>query len=200
VGKSKYETMEEAIKHRVASLDANVADKVAQKQLESELARIDEETEQQIKEIEAAPVNKDLQLKQAEAELDSEKKANAREKTVAVQNAEYAIKQAELDVQRKKDTLAQIKEIATEREERDNLEAQQEYETILASIDNVDKTIALKVEKAKQMAKIRKKEIEIELDTIKAKNESQEEKQKCWKALYEDVKAIGLALGDGSKS
>jgi len=217
MGKSKYETMENAIVKQVQSLDANVDDKIKQKKLESELSRIDEETEHQIKEIKATPINNELEKKQALVNLESQKKANARAKVVAIQRAEYDIKQAELDgsiatkeaeeaikqaeliVERKKDSLSQIKEIAGEKEARDNLQAQQEYEKILASVDNTEQTISLKVEKANQQAKVRKREVEIELDSIKAKNESQAEKLKCYQTLYGDVKAIGLALGDSSK-
>jgi hypothetical protein len=210
MGQSKYETLQNATIQQVAAVDAGVEDSVEQKHLEAELAQIDEETEQQIKEIKATPVNKELLKKQAEAELESRRKANARDKAVAIQQAQHAIeqaeldkdlsvKQAELDIQRKKDTLEQIKEIASENEARKNLSAEQEYDRIVASVDDTEQTINLKIEKAKQQAKVRKREIEIELESIKAKNEAKSEKTKCWKNLYDDTLKLGMALGDKAK-
>lgn len=209
--------MEQAMNKQVQSLDDNVDDTIKKKTLQAELDRLDDELKFEIKEIKNTPINKDHLEAQAKTELDYQMKANARKRESTVEDVENeieeisldlenrksvfqnTIKEIELEIKRKTSSLKQVQEIAKEKEERDNLLARQDYDKALASVNNSEAIISLRVEKAERAMKERKKEIEIKLDKITAKTESQADKLKCWKSLYEDIKQIGLKVGDGSK-
>ena len=80
-----------------------------------------------------------------------------------------------------------------------NIHPAEEYERRLASINNTEELLSLQIETIKDEAEKQKETIEIELDNVKAVNESKTEKMKCLDKLYNDIKEISLKLGDVNK-
>ena len=197
---SKYETMANTIKEKVQILSSGVDGVVRQKEIEGEVKRIDQEIAQEVEEIQATPIDGELIKQQAEAALNNSKSEHAREAKMKIQEAESILTQVEEHLTRAKNNLELTKETSREGEITLNLQAQQEYERTVSSIGNVEQTIKLKVQKAKADGEKRKLRLNIELDSITAKNDAHKEKIECFEKLYDDLKEISLKLGDsGSK-
>jgi len=151
--------------------------------------------------IKATPIDKELLKKQAINDRASRLKQNERAYVDSINKAEQNIKQAEhdcetaynqakLDIEKKKSLFKNIQDNAKEEMERQNILAEQEYETILASIDNTEKTMELKIKKEEVNGQKRRRDIEISLRALKARNNIIEEKKKGWKRFYEDTVEI----------
>jgi len=196
---SRFEELRRAKELKIQALGANVEDVIKQKQLEAELARIDDETKQQIEEIKNEPVNTELITAQAKALLDSKKKSNNRNKLDTITEYENVLKGYRDAVAKAETALANIKESAAEEEERRNLQAQQEYERTVASAGNVEQTIQLRIGRVKQDAEIRKRDIAIRLSNITIRNDAQTAQQKEIDNLYNDIKEISIKVGDIKK-
>lgn len=193
---SKYATLAEAMKEKVAILSLGVDDSVREKQIEAELKRIDEETNQAIEEIKATPIDAELIKTQADADLETAKREHKRQTSTDILSAEDDVKEAEHQLEIAKRSLTLVKERTAELEVNANLRAQQEHDRTLSSIGNIEQTLALKVAKAKQAGENRKRNLNIEFDNLKAKRDAHKEKLDCIDKLYNDLKEISLKLGD----
>jgi len=193
--------MEIAVREQQRISEANAGDKVEIETLEAELTDIDMETKQSIAEIKATPIDKELLKKQAKLAMDSRIKENDRECKTIILNAEQLILQAELDTESAykqaklgiddaRVNLINTKESALEKKEIADLQANQQYEKILSSIDNTEKTLTLQIEKEVMNGEKRKKEIEIRLRSLKARNTIIEESKRIWEKLYNDTVEI----------
>lgn len=204
---SKYEAILRVVEKKSEIFSLGVDDSVRQKEIEAELKRIDEETNREIEEIKATPVDTKLIQQQAKADLESAKKENKRVTLTAIQTAEDCVESAEAEVKdaqnlvkKAKRELDVVKERSAEVEANFNLKAQQEYERTISSIGNIEQTLSLRIQKAKAYGEERKSRLNIELDRIKAKNDAQKERVELWDKAYNDLKEISLKLGDaGSK-
>ena len=201
MGKSRFEGMEIAVREQAKIVDGSVQQKVDVETLEAEKAVIDQEVEQEIKEIKSTPINKKTVKEQAETNKSNKLKAIERECNTTVMQAEQQIKQAQhnadqnynqakLNIEKAKEDLENLKQQAQEMGDSKRTQVIQGFETVLASIDNTDKTIELKVEKAKIDGKKRKREIEIKLRSLTAQVKIVEEKKNAWKTFYNDTVAI----------
>ena len=201
MGKSRFEGMEIAVREQAKITEGGANDTVEIESLGAELKDIDAETETSIKEIKATPINKELLRKQAQNDIEFKKKENDRNyKTIVSENearinqaelnSEQTYKQAKLDIQNAKVKLENMKETAKETNEIANLKATQEYNKIISSIDNTELTLSLQVDREKMNGEKRKKEIEIKLRGLKAKNKIAEEQKNGWKQFYNDTVEI----------
>jgi preprotein translocase subunit SecF len=95
-----------------------------------------------------------------------------------------------LDIDRKKANLVNVKEQAQEIKDRQDIEANEEFERVTASISNVEKTIELRVQKEKIAGEKRKQEIQIRLRGLKAKDKVAEQKKAVFDKFYNDIVEI----------
>jgi hypothetical protein len=152
--------------------------------------------------------DKVVAIKQAESEIEqakhnvtvTEKSANAYIKEAEL-NLENAKKQAEtmkqqaaLTVKSRTDRLEQIKEIATEEEERRNLKAKQELDSELRSVENAEKAMQMRVDKAIAEGKKKKRELEEELDLLKIRNSSKSSGVELYERLFVTVEKISAPV------
>lgn len=193
---SKYATLADAMREKVRMLSLGVNDSVRASEIEAELKRIDEETNQTIEEIKATPIDTDLVKKQAKADLDTAKRDNRRKASTEILTAEDEVKEAERMLDITKRNLELIKEKVVEIESNCNLKAQQEFDRTISSIGNIEQTLALKIQKVKQDGEKRKRNLNIELDSLKAKQNAHSGQIKCFDKLYDDIKEISLKIGD----
>jgi hypothetical protein len=198
MGMSRFEALKAAVEEQAKMTEAGASDKVLIETLEAELAEIDADTNRRINEIKATPINKDILKKGAETQRDSLLKANERDYKTIVMSAEQEIKQAELDadntykqaqldIDKEKATLINIKERAQEKKDRDDIAVNEEYERIIASIGNVEKTIELKVQREVVAGDKRKQEIQIKLRGLKARDKVADSKRAIFTKFYNDV-------------
>jgi hypothetical protein len=193
---SKYETMANAIQKKIEVLNSSVEDVVKQKQLEAELERIDEETNIRIEEIKNTPINKELVKKQATNDRDATIK-NAKRLTInTIQENERKLDNGRKQLELMESQFEQIKEQCKEQEEKEILNAENEYAKTISSIDNVAEVIKINIAKEKAEANKRKKQIKIDLSNVKIRNEAQTDKLESIETLYNDIKEISLKLGD----
>jgi hypothetical protein len=201
MGKSRFEGMETALRELDNVSRTNVEGKVRIDQFRAELENIDADTKQRIEEIKATPIDKELLRKQAENELSTRLKQNKRVCDSVVESAEQDIKQAEadaeqayrqakLDIERCKSNIALLKESAVEKKDRADIEAKQEHDKVLSSIDNTEKTLSLRVQKEEAAGKKRRQEIEIQLRSLEARDKIVEEQKRGWRKFYDDVVEI----------
>lgn len=195
--------MEIAIREQAKIAEAGAGDKVRIETLEAELTDIDNDIKQSIAEIRATPIDKKLLRKQAESDRDNRLRQNDLQCKFRLNNAELAIKQAEydaeseykqakLDIEKKRSELSNLKESVTATKEQQDIAAQQDYEKIIASVDNTEKTIELRINKVEIEGKKRKKDIEIQLRSLKARNNVVEEQKSGWKQFYKDTVEISM--------
>lgn len=193
---SRYEALIEVKKDIIARHEDAQDDIVKQKQLEAKINHIDEELAQIIAEIKNEKNDPENIKKQAKTELEARRKANERRMREEVEEAEDFVKSIEAELEKAKRKLVVTEEIAKEELERDNLQAEQEYENILSNAGNMAQTTELKIKKATHEANKRKKELEIELSSIKIKNEAQEKNFKELNTLYNDLKEISAKVSE----
>lgn len=200
---SKYETMAKAIEKKIEELDRGASDLVRQKQLEQQLKRIDKETERLIKEKKLTPV-KSEEIKK-DAELEYENTINNINRKVEndidiinseIKNLKLSYEQQLSTLEKRLSKVAEDSEIYKQRAEAD---AKRVLERKLSSVDNVDEVLAMEIEKIREDADKRKESIEIELDNVKAVNDSKTAKMEALDSLYNDIKEISLSLGDVKK-
>lgn len=201
MGKSRFEGMEIAIREQAKIADLGANDKVRIETLEAQLNDIDDDLKQEVAQIKATPIDKSLLRKQAETDRDNRLKRNEMELKFRLNKAEMDIKQAEhdadeaykqakLDIDREKAELANLKELATAEKDKNDVLAKQEFDRTIASVDNTEKTIQLRIDKATSDSKKLKKDIEIQLRSLKAKNNVIEEQKKGWAQFYKDTVEI----------
>lgn len=196
---SKYETMAAAKNRKIEMLSDNVEDIIRQKQLEAEMARIEEDMNREIEEVKNTPIDTNMQIRQAEDNLTRSKASNARNKNLVIERSRQDIISAERQLESLKKTHEMNIEFANEEEARRNLEAEQEFERLKAAAGSVEKSMEIKISKIKQAANERKRNIEINLSNITIRNEAKANSLKEVDALYNDIKEISLKLGDQSK-
>lgn len=201
MGKSRFEGMEVAVREQAKLSEASISEKVQIDRLQADLDSIDAETKQRIEEIKATPINKELLKAQAENELSANLKQNKRACDEVVMRAELDVKRAQqeadeayaaakLDIEESKAKIASIKESALERKERLDIDAKQSYEMVVSSIDNANKTLALRVQKETALGEKAKKEIAIKLQALKSRDKIVEEQKASWKQIYSDIVEI----------
>jgi hypothetical protein len=201
MGKSRFEGMEIAIREQSKIAESGIQDKIQIDTLKMNIESIDNETLQKIEEIKNTPVNKDILKRQAQNDFNTHKTNNQREYDSLLQQATHNInqasldaeqkyKQAQIDIANKKAQLEMLTATAKEQKEQLDLDAQQEFDVAMASIDNVEKTIQLRIQKVEMEAQKRKKEFELKLRALEAKNNIIEEQKDGWKRFYKDVVEI----------
>jgi len=196
---SKYSALTEAMKEKIGILSVGIDDKIRQKQILAEISRIDSEVDRECDEIRNTPIDTALVEQQAEAEYQASLKANARTSKEMVNNEADQVHELERELEIAKRKLEEVKETSAEWLERKNMDNLQQVERTKASIGNKDKTIKLRVQKAKMEGEKRKANLQAELDNISAKTEAHSDKVKCVEQLYDDLKEISLKLGDVGK-
>lgn len=201
MGKSRFEGMEIAVREQQKISEANAGDKVDIETLEAELNDIDIDTQHRIAEIKATPIDKELLKRKAEMEMDFALKENDRICKTIILEAEQKIaqaeldadneyKQAKLDIEKARGSLSNVKETAIERKKMLDMKAKEQFDTVLASIDNTEKTLSLQISKEEMNGEKRKKEIAIRLRALKARNKVVEDNRKIWEKLYNDTVEI----------
>ena len=202
---SKYEALTNAMKDKVSILSNGIDDEVEKENLKSQIASIEAELLLEIEEIRNTPIDAELVKKQASADFENKKKTNARNTQVELNDLQNEIKVAEEVLRKNTQQLDSLKlqvQIESEKikqdEQTENLKAEQEYQKILSSVGNSDKTIDLKINKAKCESQKRKEQLSTKLSKLEATTKAQQDKINCVDKLYNDLKEISLKLGDKS--
>jgi len=201
MGKSRFEGMETSVREQTKITENGADNKVQIEELEAELLDIDREVELTIKEIKSTPIDKELLKEQAKVDMEnklSQTEMECQNKVLELQNhinqseldMENVYKQAKIDLEKMKMKIKKVEEEAKMERKAKDIRTKQEYDIIVSSVDNTDKTLQLKIEKATMSGDKRKKEIEIELRSLKARDKVNEEKKAVWVKLYDDTVEI----------
>ena len=201
MGKSRFEGMEIAVREQARITEDGADNKIEIETLQAELTEIDKETEHNIAEIKATPIDKVLLKVQAKTDMDNKIKQNEREYRTIILTEEQTIEQEEkdakeeyeqavLDIKNLRLSLANLKETAKEKKDIEDTKAKQEYDKVMASANNADVTLSLKIDREKMNGEKRKKEIDIKLRNLKARDNINNEKKKSWEQLYKDTVEI----------
>jgi methyl-accepting chemotaxis protein len=109
---------------------------------------------------------------------------------------DFTIKKHNKDLEKETESIKKDMKIYKERE---SIKAKQELARKLASADNTEELMKIKIEELKESGDKQKEDLEIQLENVKNINESKDEKMECLDKLYDDIKEISLKLGDVKK-